>query len=86
MLPNQSKISSARTALLMAPNGLRYMPRATRCPCSEHLIPALPCFSCPRDILGKVSCLWDGCCSPIPQLAVVKQAAAEAQKMEKCGQ
>ena len=72
---NQSKLSSAETALRMAPCGLRYVPRATMCPCSEQLVAALRCFPCPWGILGKVSCPFPGCSSPIPARGAAAQSA-----------
>ena len=59
------------------------MPCATTHPCSEELVAVLRCFPHPRGILGQVSSPLSGSCGPIPQLALVQQAAAEAQRMEK---
>ena len=56
------------------------MPCATTHPCSEELVAVLPCPPRPRGILGKYSSPLPGSCGPIPQLALVQQAAAEAPK------
>ena len=56
------------------------MPCATTRPCSEELVAVLPCFPRPPGILGQVSSPFLGSCGPIPQLALVQQAAAEASK------
>ena len=55
------------------------MPCATTRPCSEELVAVLPCPPRPRGTLGKYSSPLPGSCGPIPQLALVQQAAAEAQ-------
>ena len=55
------------------------MPCATTRPCSEELVAVLCCFPRPRGILGQVSSPLSGSCCPIPQMAAVQQAAAEAQ-------
>ena len=55
------------------------MPCATTHPCSEELVAVLPCPPRPRGILGKYSSPLPGSCGPIPQLALVQQAEAEAQ-------
>ena len=59
------------------------MPCATTRPCSEELVAVLPCPPRLRGILGQVSSTLSGSCGPIPQMAAVQQAAAEAPSMEK---
>ena len=58
------------------------MPCATTHPCSEELVAVLPCPPRPRGILGKYSSPLPGSCGPIPQVAAVQQAAAEAPRVE----
>ena len=55
------------------------MPCATTRPCSEEFVAVLPCPPRLRGILGQVSSTLSGSCGPIPQMAAVQQAAAEAQ-------
>ena len=79
MPKRHSQLSSAPDGHLRAVRGWGHMPCAKTHPCSEELVAVLPCPPRPRGILGKYSSPLPGSCGPIPQLALVQQAAAEAQ-------